>query len=583
MFSQTSETGTAAEVRQGRSVTPFLTPGSWLPWCCLAAILILFMIYLNSLSARGYFGLFNDDTYYFGSAKALAQGRGYIIPSFPGCPPQTKYPVLYPWLLSWIWTWYPSFPANITPAAWLTAFFGCWFLVAAFELLRRLGLGDWSALIIVALCAFHPHILLLSRSLLSDLPFAAFVVMASLVADSAMRAEAGPGGALVAGILAGLSVTTRSMGLAVMAGIVAAGWYRRAYRQAALFCLAAAPLVLLSFWHPHPSAAATALAQRGTAFPGWQQTLYYFTSYSKHWRLCVPNLRVFVAMLVTNFGGILQAAPIYLISPTAETGKSLTSLAPVLADVLGGVVSVLVVAGIVRQARHAEWKPIHFFLAFNTALMLVWNWPIADRFTLPFLPLFYMGLWLEGKHLVRLILAGWAARRPWGERALGVVMLAGLAALAGIVVWNYRFGYRSLLPGVAKQRLLIGVEKAQAYDWIRKNTDPGDALISFEEGSLYLYTGRTGVGPIIFSTEYYYTRNKAVLERDLAHITDVAFVLSARYWLESEDQLRWEVEDAQPLIRKRIDSLLATMPEVFRSSQGQVRIYDVSRLVSLAR
>ena len=56
---------------------------------------------------------FFDDAYYFGSAKALAQGGGYIIPNLPGGPPQTKYPVLYPWLLSWVWRWYPSFPSNI--------------------------------------------------------------------------------------------------------------------------------------------------------------------------------------------------------------------------------------------------------------------------------------------------------------------------------------------------------------------------------------------------------------------------------------------------------------------------------------
>jgi len=581
MPSQTSETATTTQVRRETGAKPFLMPGSWLPWACLAAILILFVIYLKSLSPLGYFGLFNDDSYYFGSAKALAQGRGYIIPSFPGCPPQTKYPILYPWLLSWIWKWHPSFPSNITPAAWVTAFFGCWFLVAAFELLRRLkGLGDWSALVMVALCAFHPHVLLLSRSLLSDLPFAAFVITAALVADRATRAQAGPGGAVVAGILAGLSVVTRTMGLAVVAGIVAAALYRRAYRRAALFGLAAAPLVLLAFWRQHPSAAAAALAQSGTAaFPGWQQTLYYFTSYSKHWRLCVPNLRVFLAMLVTNFGGLLQAAPIYLISPTVETGKSLTSLKPVVADVVGGAVSVVVVAGILRQAHHSEWKPIHFFMAFNTALMLVWNWPIADRFTLPFLPLFYMGLWLEGKHLIRLVLASWSARRQWSERVLGGVMLAGLAALAGVVLWNYRYGYRSLLPGVAKQRLLIGAEKVQAYDWIRRNTDAGDTIISYEEGSLYLYAGRTAVGPIIISTEYYYTRNKAVLDRDLAHLTDVAYVVAARYWLVSEDDMRWEVEDAQPLIRRRIDGLLSSMPEVFHSSAGRVRLYDISRLV----
>lgn len=580
MPSQRSETGTFTQVRQDTRAEPALQPGSWLPLCCLAAILILFLAYLKSLPPQGYFGLFNDDSFYFGSAKALAEGQGYIIPSLPGGPPQGRYPVLYPWLLSWVWRWYPSFPSNITAAAWVTAFFGCWFLVAAFALMRRLkGVGDWTALVMVALTAFHPHVLLLSWSLLSDVPFAALLITAAIVADGSMRSQAGPVGAVVAGILAGLSMMTRSMGLAVVAGIVALALHRRAYRRAAEFCLAAAPLALFSFWRHKPSLAAALLAQRGTAFPGWQQTFFYYTSYPKYWRLCVPNLRVLLAMLPTNLGGLLQAAPVYLISPILETGKSLTSMRSVLADVIGGVVSVLVVAGIVRQARRAEWKPIHFIMAFNAGLMLIWNWPIADRFTLPFLPLFYMGLWLEGKHLVHVVRASWAARGPWGERAFGGVMLVGLAALAGVVLWNYRYGYRLVLPEVAKRRLLIGAEKAQAYDWLRRNTDLADTIISYEEGTLYLYAARTAVCPIVFSTEYYYTHNKSVLERDLNHIADVALVVAARYWLVSEDDMRWEVEGAQPLIKKRIESLLSSMPEVFHSSAGRVRLYDISRLV----
>src|SRR5208337_3140657 len=208
---------------------------SWLPWLCLAATLILFLGYLRSLPAQGYFGVFGDDAFYFGSAKAFAQGKGFIIPSLPGGPPQTKYPVLYTWLLSWVWRWCPSFPSNITPAASVTAFFGCWFLAAAFALLRRLkGVGDWPAIVMVALCAFHPFVLLVSRVLMTDVPFAALVLTAALVADEAMRSQAPPTRAVIAGILAGLSMMTRTTGVAVIAGIVAAAVYRRAYRRAAL-------------------------------------------------------------------------------------------------------------------------------------------------------------------------------------------------------------------------------------------------------------------------------------------------------------------------------------------------------------
>jgi len=109
-----------------------------LPWIFLAGILALFLVYLAWLHPTNWFGRIGDDAFFFGSAKALAQGHGYIIPSLPGNPPQTKYPVLYPWLLSGVWKWNPSFPSNLVLGVSLTAFFSCWFLVAAFALLRKL-------------------------------------------------------------------------------------------------------------------------------------------------------------------------------------------------------------------------------------------------------------------------------------------------------------------------------------------------------------------------------------------------------------------------------------------------------------
>src|SRR5712692_4056093 len=89
------------------------------PWICLAAVLIGLLLYVARLHPANYFGYLEDDSVYFSSAKALAEGRGYIQPSFPGTPPG-KYPVLLPWLLSWIWRINPSFPANLRLAVWVT-------------------------------------------------------------------------------------------------------------------------------------------------------------------------------------------------------------------------------------------------------------------------------------------------------------------------------------------------------------------------------------------------------------------------------------------------------------------------------
>jgi len=368
----------------------------------------------------------------------------------------------------------------------------------------------------------------------------------------------------------------RTVGVAVIAGIVAAALYRRAYRRAALFCLAAAPFFLASLWGSGPSLApATSGIKHGgpSAFPGWDQTLLYYTSYAKFWRLCVPSWSVFWAMLASNLRSMVAGPALYLLAPTLRPEKSFASAA------LAGIVSTGAVAGIVRQARSEEWRPIHFIMVLYSAVILIWNYPIFDRFLLPFVPLFYMGLWVEGKHLVQLALTSRSARRPIGERVLGGVMLMGLVALAGVGLWNYRYGFRSRMPGLAKQLALMAGEKAQVYQWVRWNTDPGAIVVAYEEASLYLYTARMAVSPICFSTEYVYTGEKSVLERDLAHITDTARALSARYWLVSEDDFQLEIENAQPLIKERVARLMSAMPEVYHSAGGRVRLYDISPLL----
>jgi hypothetical protein len=540
---------------------------------CLAATLILYMVYLRHLPPDNWFGRYHDDAVYFSSAKALADGRGYIIPSLPGTPAQTKYPVLYPWLLSWVWRFRPSFPANIAPAAWVTALFGCWFLVASFQLLRKLtGVGDWPALVMVTLCAFQPHFLLFSRCLLSDLPFSALALTAALAGDAAMRATSRLGWAVIIGTLAGLSVMTRSVGVTVVAGILAAALCRRAYRQAATVCLGSAPFVLASFWVSRTS---LAVVQGGGAstLPGWQERFLYYTSYVKFWRLCVPRFSVFVQMLNANVKALVEGPSIYFLDPTLGIWNGLMPYA------IGAIVSAGVAAGIVRQARSQEWKPIHFIFVFYLALILSWNYAILDRFLLLFLPLFYAGLWVEARRLVRMLLASLRDGCPAGEKVLGGVMLAGLAILVGIGAWNYLYGYRPQLSGMGEQRSRLMREKGEAYQWIRQNTDPEARVVAYEDASLYLYTGRQAVPLIGFSTEYLYTRERIVLERELAHITDGARALGARYWLTSEDDFHLQVEDAQASMKARVDHLMSPLPEVYHGRDGRVRLYDISRLL----
>ena len=69
-------------------------------YLALLLILVAYVVSVIRLHPTNFFGLFEDDSIYFSSAKALAQGQGYVLPSVPGTPPATKYPILYPLILS---------------------------------------------------------------------------------------------------------------------------------------------------------------------------------------------------------------------------------------------------------------------------------------------------------------------------------------------------------------------------------------------------------------------------------------------------------------------------------------------------
>ena len=545
------------------------------PWICLAETLVLFLLYLAWLHPTNWFGRYRDDAAYFSSAKALAEGRGYVIPSLPGEPPQTLYPVLYPWLLSWVWKWDPSFPSNIGPGVCLTAFFSCWFLVVAFQLLRKLeGVGDWPAFGIVFLCAFDPDYLFFSSTLMSDLPFMALALTAALGADKSMRAGGRLAPAVLVGAVAGLAVMMRTVGVAVVAGILLACLFRRAFRQAVAFCLGAAPLVGPVVW----TVCRSLLGHRGVSvpgvastLPGWQQTFFSYTSYLKSWRFCVPNLHVFWAMLRNNLQAATLAPAMYWLSPTLNIGHS---LAP---NALGAIVGAFSLAGILRQARRQEWKPLHFILPPYLAVLVLWQYPIMERFLLLFLPLLLLGLWVEGRNLAGLALSKLRPPNPAGDRLVAATLLVGLGAFVGIAAWNYAFGHRLELPVLSGQQKQMTQEKRQVYEWIRHNSAPRAVVVSDGDMMLYLYTGRQAVIPIFFSAQYVYTGDHRVLDRDLAHITDAACAVGARYWLTSEDDFHQMFQTAE--VKERVARLLSGLPEVFRSQGGQVRLYDISALL----
>lgn len=257
----------------------------------LACILTVYVFNVERWHPLFFFGQFQDDSIYFSTAKALAQGHGYRLVSFPGTPLQTKYPILYPYMLSLVWKLHPNFPDNLKPAMRLTELFGCWSLVAAFVLVRRLGIEERAALFLTALCAFQPIFLRFSGLIMSDVPFMALLLTALVFADSATRTGAKLPVVLVTGAAAGLSVELRTVGIAIVIGIVCLAMRRRAFREAFLLAGVAGAVVALISWPMlfHHIAATRNTGDTGEL--GWNQTNAYYTDYVEfNWRMAIPSV-----------------------------------------------------------------------------------------------------------------------------------------------------------------------------------------------------------------------------------------------------------------------------------------------------
>ena len=547
--------------RPDRPVTPWV-------WLGLAGIAILYLAAIVRLHPANFFGVTQDDTIYFSSARALTAGSGYVLPSVPGTPPATKYPILYPWMLSWVWRWNPSFPGNLRDALGITVAFGLAYVALAFSFLRRLpGIGNAEALLLTAFCALQPTVLFYSASLNSDIPFAAMALAALLLADRAAQPGARAGSAFGCSIVSGLAMLLRVLGVPVALGIVAAALARRAWKQAAIFASCTAPVFAWLAWLAVASSRASVPAGFESAGPGFRQTWIYYTSYIGFRKLSMLNAHLVVSMLLNQFAYFFVDLPGYFLSPLFHKNIALLFVCTV-------VVFWMVFAGMFREIRRGGWRPVDFALLFTIAAILAWDYAQAQRFLIPFLPLLSASLWLEGKRWARQLAAAVRTTRRRAGRILAAGSAAALGALALGIAWNFiankdRTGQRQ----VGAERGALLAEKRQAYDWFRQHAPDDARVIAGEDGSFYLYTGRQAMVPIALRRAGAY--DSAYLQEDLAHMADVGTAIGAAYWLASSDDSDKQWVAAKPFLAERFGEIESGLPELFRSSNGRVRIYGL--------
>jgi hypothetical protein len=543
-------------------------------WATLGAILVLYVFCTLIAKPKATFGVFLDDGLYFSAAKGLANGQGYILPSFPGHLTATKYPELYPLLLAGVWELDPHFPGNIKVAVGLTQIFGCGFLIIAFLMLRDWPeLGEWEALSIVGLCGFSSLFLYMSGCVMSDIPFLAVALAGIWLAEHSLHAkDHSSAEALAAGLFVGLSIGIRSLGIPIAAGIGLVMLLRRRYRQLIWYCASGLPLALAWAWPTISllfggAGAGVTLPTQQIVQSGWTQTLCYYSSYACNWREGVNSLASLLAVIRVNLTVVGLQPGLYLLSPLAGQAAALPLLLLVLA-------SALAYAGIIRTWRLLGWGPIHgVFLCY---LLVVVPSPYGiQRYLLLFLPLFFGGIWIEGRLLVSLLIKGMKSGSLRRERAVaGILALAGLV-VAATAVTNYVFAIPAGLRKLGDEHQKVLQAEKDAYEWIRKHTAPTARVISFQDGLTYLYTGRQSIWPIAPLPQSFFQHDPSFARHDADHLADVAEHVGASYWLVSPYDANFEDPGGFAIVQARQKRLLSGAPVVYRSPGGLVLLYDV--------
>ena len=523
----------------------------------------LWLIY--RLDPVALFGLYHDDTMFMGGALALAEGRWHLIPSLPNTPIQTKYPAFYPWVLSFVWRWNPEFPSNLDQAVALSAFFACFALWACYRLLRSLGAGRGLSLAISAFCGLHPVFLQMGSRIMTDVPMMGLSYVSLMLLEASVKKRAPVWLPALSGVIMAMTVLTRLVAVTLLVAGVGFTLYRRSYRATVIFAACSVPIVCIVLYLQGNNESLEAWARSGDT--GFRQTWLYYTSYADFWKLSVPNLDRFLTMLWQNTMLFFLMPASYFLFLVVEKEGFLAALLGHLA------VTFAVFHGLFRHGKANGWSVVHLAVPLYSAALLVWSHGgYMLRFGLPLLPLFALGLWIEARTVVGVIVQTLRPPKPLLDRfvAAGVALLILFFSIRGATGYWRR---NNDIVAQSAERIEVSDEGQKLYEWIRNHTEASARFISCDDGHLYLSTRRQAIRPIFFSQEVSYANDVAVRDRDLAHLFDTARHVGASYWVVSSRDFQWlRGGDA---VRAKMEELLTPQPVLFESSTGGFRVYDL--------
>jgi len=546
----------SAPNRIGLSQLTKQPPRGWGIAVVLAGAFALYFALLNPSRL----GEYHDDALYVSAAKALATGHGYRIISLPYEPAQTKYPPLYSFLLSLIWRLFPQFPQNLIWMVLFSAIATLSFLALTYAYIVREGYGNrWQALIVVALAAINWRTLTVATGIYSEMLYSALSVAGLLLAEKFEKEKITWARELLLGTMLGLTLLTRSSGVALL---IAVGAYYLVRRKAAK--------------------AYVAVGVGGLFALGWILWCYanktnaegvnvsYYTSYLGHFNQVITDLATtnntswpvtFLGIIGRNaFMLILISVPVVCLGIPYEWilyfGFSLLFFASGFYRQISKGIRLLYVYVICYLVLHLFWLPYVSY----------------DRFLIPLLPFLLLILSNEFRSLVSLLRKQFVPDKDWGQKLSSGFIAIALMVAVGVTLYSYWTNLYSSIGSVSSKKVTgPPAADAETIEWINTHTNPADVLVCYCDPLYFLYTGHK-------ATRSSPMRAGVTWETHQMLIFSIISESNARYLITTSNDFENEYQPEQQ--RASLDKLVDQHQEkfvlVFESTDRSSRIYGIN-------
>jgi hypothetical protein len=485
-----------------------ISPSAWVRVLIIFQLVLLAVQFTPDLSTNG------DDARYYLLGKAIHDGKGFRQIQHPGAPVENTYPAVFPLFLSFL----DIFSDSILLAKIAQCILGACVTLLAFLLFR---VYSKNLLIpVVALCAGSATLMQFSTSLMSEIPYLFFSLLALYLYELSVRDPKKAWLFWLTIIISVFPMHCRSVGLAFSASWVLTTIFTKRYRYAAahagLLVLTVAVFHMLTSWE---NSYLLQILQKNTYDP--ESGLVKPAELVQR---ILENIKAYGSIL-------LQRALIPFPFPASKGLQAVVTWAFLVSILLGWVRSLF---GPMR------FLSLYVFMYFGILLMWQTQWS-SERFVagvIPFL-FFFLLFGLEGiigvfagqkkgtPFFARLKYAATALQRPMAV-SQGVIWIAA----AFILACNVAFAAMYLRKSQA-----LGPDWKNFYscaDWMRINT-PSDAVVMNRKAELfYIRAKRAGV-----MYTYSHDVNKIMREIDSTHVDYV--VLDNFAWTATTRQYLYPV------------------------------------------